>query len=262
MERVPREVIAFAEDPRAYVVPDPDEERILDDQTCVTFSPGEHFWSTSVCRVRFPPDGVEDGLDRVRTLMSARGRREAVWTLGPSSTPGDVVDRLVALGLERESAEGSVILTLTESPAVRRTDVEVRLVETFEDHMAALEAAIEGFGFPEHDADDERRRARETFEIERDSGTVVRFVASVDGAPVASAHATYSPHGAYVGGVATVPAARGRGAMSAVIAAAWTDAVRRGTPALVCFGGSMSAPTLQRLGFRAYARAEHLIDRP
>jgi predicted GNAT family acetyltransferase len=87
-------------------------------------------------------------------------------------------------------------------------------------------------------------------------------MASVDGAPVASAHATYSPHGAYVGGVATVPAARGRGAMSAVIAAAWADAVRRGTPALVCFAGSMSAPTLQRLGFRAHGRAEHLIDRP
>jgi GNAT superfamily N-acetyltransferase len=262
MERVPAEVIAFAEDPGAYVAVDPDEERILDDGMCVTFRPGEHFWSTSVCRVRFPPDGVESGLERVRRLMRERGRREAVWTLGPSSTPRGVADELIALGLERESAEGSVILTLTGPPALRRTDVEVRVVETFDDHLAALETAIEGFGFPKHDADDERRRARTTFEIERGGGTVVRFVASVDGVPVGSAHATYSPHGAYVGGVATVPSARGRGVMSAVIAAAWADAVGRGTPALVCFAGSMSAPTLQRLGFQAHGRAKHLIDRP
>lgn len=262
MEPVRREVLAFAEDPGAYVLTAPGDERILDERFSLTFAPGEHFWSTSVCRVRFSRETVPEGVAEIRSLLEARGRREAVWTLGPSSTPDDVIERLRELGLEKESEGGSVILTLTEPPVVRATSVEVRVVDTYEDHLAAVEAAIEGFGFPEHDATDERRRARETFEAERTGGNVTRFLATVDGEPVASAHATYSPFGAYVGGVATIPAARGRGAMSAVIAASWADCVRRGAPALVCFGGRMSAPILERLGFRPQGRVQHLIDRP
>lgn len=262
MEPVRPEVLAFAEDPGAYVPPEPGDERVVNDRFSLTFSPGEHFWSTSVCRVRFSREGVRHGVADVRGLMEERGRREAVWTLGPSSTPDDVLERFLELGLEKESDDGSAILTLTEPPVVRAGSVEVRVVATYEDHLAAVEAAIEGFGLSEHDAEDERRRAAETFEAERTGGNVARFLATLDGEPVATAHATYSAFGAYVGGVATIPAARGRGAMSAVIAAAWTDCVRHGAPALVCFGGAMSAPILERLGFRPQGSVQHLIDRP
>jgi hypothetical protein len=49
--------------------------------------------------------------------------------------------------------------------------------------------------------------------------------------------------------------------MGSLVAATWPEAVRRGTPALVTFGGEMSASLLQRLGFRTVGRLDHLIDR-
>jgi hypothetical protein len=49
--------------------------------------------------------------------------------------------------------------------------------------------------------------------------------------------------------------------MSALVTAAWDEAVRRGTPALVSYGNATSAPMLEGLGFRAVGRARHLIDR-
>jgi hypothetical protein len=70
-----------------------------------------------------------------------------------------------------------------------------------------------------------------------------------------------SPLGLYLGGGATIPSDRRRGAMSALVARAWEEAVDRGTPALVTLGGAMAAAGLQRLGFRAVGRVWHLVDR-
>jgi predicted acetyltransferase len=70
-----------------------------------------------------------------------------------------------------------------------------------------------------------------------------------------------SPFGIYLGGGATIPSHRRRGAMRALVGAAWREAVLRGTPTLVTFGGAMSASPLERLGFQAVGRVRHLIDR-
>lgn len=256
------ELAAFAEDPQAFVGTGPDEERLLTDRYCLTFGPGRHFWSMSVQRVRFGAGGVEDGVAEVREAMAARGWTAAAWAVGPSATPAGIVDRLAALGLEPESVGGSAILVLTRTPGVRGSPFEVRLVSTPEEHLAAIEVEVEGFGYPEHDAEDARRRAPETFRSERTGGHVVRMLV-LDGArPVATGRAWPCPLGLYLGGGATIPPARGRGAMSALIAEAWAEAERRATPALVTHGGAMAAPTLERLGFRSLGRIAHLIDRP
>jgi hypothetical protein len=157
-----QELLAFAEDARAVFAVGPDEERIATDRFVVTFSPGEHFWSTTVARVRFEEGTVGDSLDEVHHLMAARGRRAAAWMLGPSATPHDLVPQLIGLGLESESETGSAILVLTAEPTPSRASFEVRTVSTFEEHLAAIEVASEGFGFSDEDAADERRRARDT----------------------------------------------------------------------------------------------------
>jgi hypothetical protein len=255
------ELLAFAEDPSAFVRIGPDEERILTERAVVTFAPGEHFWSTTVARVRFGAGKVASALDEIRSLMRSRGRRAAAWSIGPSATPADVVPELTALGLERESVTGSSILLLTSEPDAVPSTFDVRPVTTFEDHLAAIEVANEGFGFPPEDAKDELRRARDTFEIERVGDHTARLLALDGEQPVATGRAWFAPQGVYLGGGATIPSHRRRGAMGSLIAAAWPEAVRRGTPALVTFGGDMSASLLQRLGFRTVGRLDHLIDR-
>jgi GNAT superfamily N-acetyltransferase len=252
---------AFAEDPAAFTHIGPDEERIVTDRFVVTFAPGEHFWSTSVARVRFGASEVASGLSEVRSLMQTRGRRAAAWSIGPSATPPDVLSELMRLGLKRESTTGSSILILTRKPDALPSTFDVRPVTTFEDHLAAIEVANEGMAFPDADAQDELRRARDTFEAERAGDHTARLVAFDGGRPVATGRAEFAPQGIYLGGGATTPSHRRRGAMSSLIAAAWTEAVRRGTPALVTSGGDMSTSPLVRLGFQTVGRIDRLIDR-
>jgi hypothetical protein len=255
------DLLTFAEDPSTFVQAGPDEERIITDGAVVTFAPGGHYWSTTVARVRLGAGNVASELDHVRSLMRSRGRSAAAWSIGPSATPSDVVLELAALGLERESAAGSSILLLTHAPEVVPAGFEIRRVRTFEDHLAAIEVANEGFGLAPEDAGDELRRARDTFEIERRGRHTARLLALDGGRPVATGRAWFAPQGVELGGGATIPSYRRRGAMSSLVGAAWVEAVRRGTPALVSFGGDMSASPLQRMGFRKVGRIDHLIDR-
>lgn len=82
-----------------------------------------------------------------------------------------------------------------------------------------------------------------------------------EGRPIATGRAWFSPFGVYLGGGATLPSDRGRGAMTALLWGSWEEAVRRGTPALVTHGGAMSSAILRRLGFRKVGEVVHLIDR-
>jgi hypothetical protein len=252
---------AFAEDPGAFIAIGPDEERILTDRYSVTFTPGEHFWSASVQRLRFGADEVAAGVAEIRGLVADRGRTAAAWTVGPSATPDGLLELLVAMGMRSESDEGSLILVLTVPPHIRSSPFEVRLVSSYADHLAAIEVANQGFAFPSEDALDERRRARASFQSEQTGGHSFRLLALDRGRPVAAGRAWFSPFGLYLGGGVTIPSERRRGAMSAVVARAWEVAVDRGTPTLVTLGGAMAAAGLQRIGFRAVGRVWHLVDR-
>jgi GNAT superfamily N-acetyltransferase len=86
------------------------------------------------------------------------------------------------------------------------------------------------------------------------------YVAWVDGEPAAAAYAAYTRWGLILFGGATLPAARGRGAYRALVAARAADGAARGTPALVTHAGRMSRPILERLGFEPVARIDRLVD--
>jgi hypothetical protein len=84
----------------------------------------------------------------------------------------------------------------------------------------------------------------------------------VDGnRPAAAGRAWFSPLGRYLGGGTTIPSEGRWGAMSALVARAWEEAVDRGTPTLVTLGGAMATAGLQRIGFGAVGRVWHLVDR-
>jgi hypothetical protein len=254
------QLLEFAEDPGAFVEIGPDEERVVTERYSVTFSPGGHFWSTGVSRARFGDD-VVPALQEIRGLMVDRSRSAAAWQVCPSATPRDLVERLLDHGLQAESDEGSVILVLVEPPSVPRTNFRVERVTTFEQHLASIEVGVDGFDFPQEDAVDELQRARATFDAEQAGGHTARLLAFDGDRPVSTGRAWRAPLGLYLGGGATLTADRRRGAMSALISAAWDEAVRLGTPALVTQGGAMSASVLQRVGFRPVGVVRHLIDR-
>ncbi len=254
------ERIRFALDPLGYVAPEPDEERIDDARFMLAFSPGGHDWSTLVGRPRLAEDGVAAALADVRLRMRERGRSAAVWVVSDAATPPDLVARLRGHGLEDTGTSDALLL---ERPPLRESAaaLEVRRVASLEDLRASIEVSVAAFGWSLEDAEDERSRAEATFLAEGAGSHTTRFLAADGGRPVATGHAWFSRHGAYVGGLATLATERGRGAMTSILGAAWEEALARGTPALVAHGGELSSPILRDLGCRKVGLVRYLVDR-
>jgi GNAT superfamily N-acetyltransferase len=262
---VSEDVRRFAEAPAAWgeVAPESGLTRILTERYCLLLGPVPGF--TSVSRLRLDPDNLAETLAEVREQVAAFDHREAIWWVGPSATPGDLVDRLQAHGLvpdERPNSEPHVTsMALTEAqPAA--PDVTARRVGSFEEFLGAGRIADAAFGASEEEAGAYESIAEESFARERAGHAPRTYIALLDGEPVGVGRALVAPGCPAVvmlgGGV--LPEARGRGVYRALVRARWDDAVAEGTPALVTHAGAMSRPILERLGFHSVAEQEILFD--
>jgi GNAT superfamily N-acetyltransferase len=240
--------LELAENPNAYVPLRPGHERIVTERYVIWFGRGDHPGWTVAQRFRFGSGELDEVRRELHEHVRARGRTALSWEVGSSATPDDLVERLEALGLERdeEFVRTGMALT-TEPPDV--PGVEVRHAETDADRAAAGRIGAAVFGVPEW------------AEPEPDPGTVL-YLAYVEGEPVGRATGSFSEHGVTLFGGAVLPEARGRGAYRSLVHARWKDAVGRGTPLAVTDAGSMSRPILARLGFREVCTIRCLIDRP
>ena len=237
----------LAENPNLYQVPSGGRRLYRDPsgRFAIWLGPGKDVHSATVQRVRVGADDVEAVLDEIRSLLSREGREGAEWELGESCTPADLVARLIGLGVvvddEEPLAHGMVLRGGLQQSAP--DGVEARRVSSVHELLLARRVQREAFGDVRVDAAD----ARADFAREGIDGST--FLAFVDGEPVAAAYAAYTEWGLLLFGGATLPAARGRGAYRALVAARAADGGARGTPALVTHAGRMSRPILERLGF-------------
>jgi hypothetical protein len=251
---------SFAEDPPAWGEIDPRSglERVLTDRYCLLFGPSPT--ATLVSRLRLDPDEVPETIHEVRETIARHDHRQAVWRVGSSATPVDLVDRLVAHGFVPSDLPGlephltSMVLT-EEPPPV--DGVEVRRVADAGELARASRISATTLGDEYEEEDWEERFAAEQ------AGDVPRvYLAFVDGAAVGAARALFEdglPGVMLISG-GVLAEARGRGAYRALVRARWDDAVEAGQPALVVHAGAMSRPILERLGFHAVAEQEVLID--
>lgn len=260
---IPPEVAALAEDPSASG-PDPAPEsglrRILTDRYCVLFMPVD----TSVSRLRLREDEVEDAVAEIRALTAGAPGKTA-WWVGSSAAPGDVRERLLALGLRPATdpgwePRGTAMATVTPPPGSE--GVVARLVETYEEFVRANEIGWEAFGLTADERAQHLTILPERWEAALAGHANVTFMAWVDGEPAGIARALLQPEGAVLLGGGVLPWARGLGAYRALVRARWDAAVARGTPALAVTAGAMSRPILERLGFQSVATVEVLLDDP
>lgn len=243
------ELRCLAEDPELHLLPPEDGERIVDDRFCLTI--GSTLPWAGVCRLRLAPapGDVEAAVAEIRDLLQKIPK--VVWNVGSSATPKDLPGQLLALGLRHPDPPldplcAAMVLT-TEPETV--AGVDVRRIETFEDHLAGLEILLESDDWPADVAADKRARAKETFERHARRGDV-QWLASIDGSALAWAQAERADAGLFLGGGATLPTARGRGCYRALVRARWEEAARLGLPGLAVqaqYGSS--APILRQLGF-------------
>src|SRR5207302_9031519 len=94
----------------------------------------------------------------------------------------------------------------------------------------------------------------------RDAGPSA-YLAYLAGEPVGFGRAVFAPWAALLLGGATRPEARGRGVYTALVHARWRETVERGVPRVVVSAGPMSAPILEKLGFRSLGGVRLLRDR-
>jgi hypothetical protein len=240
---------SLAEDPEFVLEPPEGAERIADDRFCVVIG-SERRWA-GVCRLRLSSEpallmeAVEEILDLVK------GIKTVVWNVGSSARPDRLPERLRTFGLrDPDSPLDAVVAAMVLAEEPTGVDgVEVRRIESLDDHLTGLEIMLASATWSAEAAATERARARETFERHMRRGGM-QWLASVDGKPVAYAAADRGPVGLYLAGGATVPKARGRGCYRALVRARWDEAVRLGVPGLAVqaqYGSS--APILRQLGF-------------
>lgn len=262
MTELAPELLGLAEDANTYTPLRPGEERIERDRFVVWMSASSgHAVFTVAQRLRLADDAWETDVEEIRALLRERGRLPFTWEVGTHATPPDLADRFVRHGMRPFDEPLAVGMVMTEPPAGEPAgDVEVQLVDTPEQLVAAHRIARIGFGMePEDDDLDEAAR---DLEAQRGLGTWASYLAYLDGRPIAQAQATFTPHGVVMNGGSTLPDARGRGAYRALVRARWDAAVERGIPALVTQAGAMSRPILERLGFRGVCEIQILLDDP
>ena len=264
MSAVPEQVRLFAEEPGWFLPdPSPPSRNIRDERFVVALGAAE--WMTRVTAVRAEPDGVETLVEDVRAIVAAAGYERAAWAVGPSCRPADLVQRLLALGFV--SAEQPPLepfftaMALVEPPLMGDTrGVSVRKVETLDDFRRADRILVADSGVTDEELASFEASALERWDAYVTRGIQLRFLAVVDGEPVGAGQLFPSEVGGLLGGSATVPAARGRGAYRALVRARWEEVVSRGTPALVIQAGAMSRPILERVGFEPLFDVPLLLD--
>ena len=255
MAEVDSTLLELAEEPGLWLPPEPNHDVVFADGYCVV-TYGRSVW---VHRIRLDPAAVEQAVDDVRSLLRARGLDEVTWWAGERSAPPDLAARLRALGLEDEPEEMTTLAI--ESEPGGASDVEVRRVESFDDYLTALEIDWAAFDLPPEQRRERRAAARAAWpQIVADGRSSV-YLAYIDGEPVGFGRAVFAPWAALLLGGATRPEARGRGVYTALVHARWRETVERGVPRVVVSAGAMSAPILEKLGFRRLGHVRLLRDR-
>jgi GNAT superfamily N-acetyltransferase len=241
---------SLAEDAAAYLPEGPGSRRIVDERYVAEIgaepSPGHNV----VSRLRLGDD-VEATVREVRQHYLDAGRRASTWEVATGSTPDDLAERLLALGMTPDDPPTMLALACTTDPASATSGVAVEQVETDEQFEDVRRIFEEGDGWSPGDA------------WLRGPGSVTRFLARIDGEAVATADISWLDHpdGVFLGGALTVPRARGRGAYRALVHARWRAARDAGRSVLVTQSEPMSQPILARLGFEAVGSIDVFVDR-
>ncbi|HZT15415.1 MAG TPA: GNAT family N-acetyltransferase [Gaiellaceae bacterium] len=248
-----KELRDFAETPDRFTHLSSDVERFDDGRVCIVQGAT---WA-SVSAVCVEADEVTRLVEQVRAMVAAE--KTADWSLGPSSQPPDLAERLRALGF-RDPEDGVRRLhavACVGPPGDVPAGIAVRRADSYDDYLRAMELMWEAFGMPEDRRDARRPHLRSTF----DAGGPTTFLAEVDGRAAGVGRAVHSGRGSFLIGGAVLPWARGRGVYRALVWARWDEAAGRGTPALVTQAvPDTSYPILKRLGFVDVCEIRRLED--
>ena len=247
----------FAQSPDRFTRIPADVDRFADERVCVLQG-----WTwAAVSGVRIEADRVEELVTEVRGRVAPE--KALTWWLDPDSRPGDLHERLLALGLSEPRDRGSLLhaVACVAEPPSGPAGVEVSRVDTFDDYLAAYEVMWEAFRTPAARRETQRPHLEAEFEATQAADVPVTFLARMDGRPAGVGRSVYSDRGVFLIAGSVAEWARGRGVYRSLVRARWDDAVTRGTPALISEAlPDTSYPILKRVGFVDVCTIRRLED--
>ena len=203
-----------------------------------------------------------DVIDEVRAIFAGR-RLPLMWTLDPATQPADFDARLEACGVMPEPHSPQVAVLVLSAVA----HLDAPEVPGLEIHDALADAdlyrqadAVNADAF--HDLARERGPLERRRANSRAAGNRRVLLVTIYGEPAGSAGLTlYPPHGAILNGGAVRERFRGRGVYRALVAERLRIAREAAVPGVQVWGGPMSAPILEKLGFRKVGWRRFYLDR-
>jgi hypothetical protein len=253
------DLLRLAEAPTAYEPLGNDEYLITGECYLLFIGRGNHPRFTTVQYLRLSPETVSATVAEVRAIARAHGRTALTWEVASTATPSTLLDDLRQFGMTPSDPPMAVIMALHAAPPPPPSGVTVSRVATIEDFCTFVTITHEVFGIEDQLANELDRIQREGAQ-DLAQTHFLRYLAWIDGVPVAAASATFTEVGVLLHAGAPRRTARGRGAYRALVAARWNDAVQRGTPMVVTRAGPQSRPILQRNGFEELAEIHFLVD--
>ncbi|HEY0738618.1 MAG TPA: hypothetical protein VGD69_27115 [Herpetosiphonaceae bacterium] len=253
-------ILRLAEASNAYE-PIGDDERLFVETGYVLFlGRGDDPRLNSVQYLRLSPAAVDTTIAEIRARAREHGRHALMWEVARSATPADLIERLRSLGMTPATPPLAVVMALRTPPPPPPPEIVVSRVASIADFRAYVTITHEVFGMLDRlDAELERIEREGSHDLAQQQ--FVRYIASIDGQPIAAASALFTDAGVMLHSGSTRPSARGRGAYRALVAARWHDAAERGTPVAVTRAGPQSQPILRQVGFQELTEINFLIDR-
>lgn len=213
----------------------------------------------SISYIRCLGVGPDRVIDEARSIVARRGL-PVFWVVDPGVEPPNLAGFLEARGIPYDSEVKVMVLpidTRLDAPPVPGLEIRDGLAD--DDSFNAADAVNrEAFRstLPADAAANARRRRNQLA-----AGNRRLILATVDGEPAGSAGLSlFPPGGAIINGGAVRPKFRGRGVYRAMIAARLAMARDAHVPGVIVWGGNMSAPILERLGFETVGWRRFYLD--
>jgi GNAT superfamily N-acetyltransferase len=259
IDLLPKPLRRFAEEPDQFL---PDQalplHRVRASSFVLTLWPTQ----ASISKIRTTDDELDETIEQARRLVTENSHTRATWTVGPSHRPVGLATRLGARGFVPALPPLEASLTamaLVTPPPTPPDGVEAKLVTNFDEYAIAFRIGHAAFAVPEEVAATQLAALPDMW-TRYDGTNRFAHLAVIDGEPVGSSFTLAGTIGLVLNGSSVLPEARGRGAYRALVAARWARAVELEKPALVVQAGSMSAPILERCGFRQICVLDLLDD--
>jgi GNAT superfamily N-acetyltransferase len=180
------------------------------------------------------------------------------WFVNPFDTPSDLRERLERHGLVCAGDQAMMArVNLAHLDIATNPKIEIELVDGSNDETIAAELNIIAmcFNWTKEQVDARRPNFYERIKDPKFREREIRFLARLDGKPVADSRLILNVGIAYLGGASTLPAYRGQRIYSTLLKRRLKEAHARGYNVAAIHAEPMSRRVVSKYGFKEYGTA-------